>query len=193
MARGDGNGSMGRPPNNLPMTFDQMVASNEARKPKKSDRRAILEANKQEISSLVGSLADRLEEANRKPKVNLQDTERVKEICIQYIRSCEFTGTLPTLAGAELALGCSPSAFKTFKYRNPNHETTKWINAMRDHFAELLGQAALDGDVAAIPAIFTLKARYNWNDQPEIEAKDNNDTEDLSPDTIAEKYDDLPD
>ena len=194
MARGDGAGYKGRPPNNLPQTYDQMVASNEARKPKKSDRRSILEANKEEISSLVGDLARRLDEQERnKAKIDLRDTERVKAISMEYIRSCVFTGTLPTIAGVSLALGVAPDTLQAFGARSPTHETAKWIKTLKSHFADLLNQAALAGDVAPIPAIFTLKASYNWNDQPEQETKDNSETEDMSPDTIAAKYDDIPD
>lgn len=194
MARGDGAGYAGRPPNNLPQTFDQMVASNEERKPKMASRRAMIEANKSEISSLVSDLANRLEaQEQQTEKVNLRDTQRVKDISLQYLRSCEFTGTLPTMAGVALALGCVPVALNLFATRNPEHETAKWFRTLKSHFADLLNQAALAGDVAPIPAIFTLKASYNWNDQPEPEAKDNSDAEDLSPDAIAAKYEDLPD
>lgn len=186
--------SRGREPNNYPMTFEQMVESNEARKPKKSDRRAILEANKTEISMLVGDLAKRLEnQEETKTKVNLRDTERVKRISLEYIRSCQYTGTLPTMAGVSLALGCFSESLKVFILRNPGHETSQWFRVLKSHFADILNQAALAGDVAPIPAIFTLKASYNWNDQPEQEAKDNSETEDMTPDAIAAKYDDIPD
>ena len=193
MARGDGAGYVGRPPGNLPQTFNQMVESNEARKPKKGDRRAYIEANKEQISALVGDLANRLEQSEQRAKINLRDTERVKTISLEYIRSCQYTGTLPTLAGVSLALGCSEASLRTFKYNNPEHETAKWLSLLVKHFGEVLGQAALDGDVAPIPAIFTLKARYQWSDQVEPETKDNSGTEELSPDAIAAKYEDIPD
>ena len=192
MARGDGAGYKGRPPNNLPMTFEQMVELQEERKPKKSDRRAYIEANKEEISTLVGALANRIEASQRKPKVDLRDTERVKEITLQYIRACSVSGTLPTIAGTCLALGVHADSVRAFRMRNPTHETSKWFVELRNQFGELLSQAALQGDVSPVPAIFTLKARYMWNDQPEIEAKDNGEAEEMSADTIAAKYEDLP-
>ena len=192
----DWNGNDGRPPKNLPQTFDQMVASNEASKPKKSDRRSMIEANKFEIATLVGDLADRLETSERDKKdgikINLRDSDRVKEITLKYIRSCQFTGTLPTLTGCALACGYTGNSFAYFIKNNPEHETTKWLSELKRQFGELLNQAALAGDVAPIPAIFTLKASYNWNDQPVQETVDNSEAEDLSPDAIAAKYEDLP-
>ena len=189
-----GNQNSGRKPNNLPQTFEQMIASNEARKPKKKSRRDYIDENKAEISMLVGDLADRLEaqEANR-VKISLKDTESVKQITLTYIRSCQVTGTLPTQTGIALACGCDPYALDIFMRRNPDHSTTKWLKSIKAHFGDLLNRAALAGDVSPIPAIFTLKANYNWSDQPIQEAVDNSNTEELSPDAIAAKYDDMPD
>ena len=184
---------MGRPPERLPQTFEQMVASNEASKPKKWSRREIIEANKQEISDLIGDLADRLAEGSA-AKMDIRDTERVKSITQEYLRSCQYTGTLPTIAGLSLAMGYTQEGIIKFCNRNPNHETAKFWKMVKEHFADLLNQASLAGDVAPIPAIFTLKSNYGWNDQPEPVSRNNSDDmEDLSPETIAAKYDDLPD
>ena len=184
---------MGPTPENYPQTMEQMIASNEARKPKKYTRREIIESNKAEISALVADFANRLEDQEKqKTKVSLRDTERVKQITLNYVRSCQITGTLPTISGIALACGYAPDSFRNYMLRNPDSETTKWIREMKSHFAELLNQASLAGNVAAIPAIFTLKASYGWNDQPEPEAIDNT-GDDLSADAVAAKYDDLPD
>ena len=189
-----GNENSGVKPKNYPMTFEQMTAYNEASKPKKLSRREYIESNKADISMLVGDLASRLEEKEtNKDKASLKDTERIKDISLEYIRSCTVTGTLPTITGVALACGYAYRSFRAFMVKNPDHETTKWLYELKDHFAELLNQASLGGDVAPVPAIFTLKANYGWNDQPEIETKNNSEAEELTPDAIAAKYDDLPD
>ena len=184
----------GRPPNNYPMTMEQMVASNEALKPKKKSRREIIESHKDQISDLVGNLADQLEEAEKiRKKISLQDTPTVKDISLRYIRSCQITGTIPSLVGLSLALGVSPESLSQFMRLHKETESGKWFFELKGRFGDILGQSALDGSVAPIPAIFTLKANYGWRDDPEPEVRDNSNQEDLTPDAIAAKWQDLPD
>lgn len=183
----------GGQPKNLPQTTEQMLITNEQSKPKKYSRREMIEANKDTISALVGDLANRLEEAERcKERINLRDAEAVKDITLRYIRSCQISGVLPTLAGISLALGVTPSSLSAFCARNPETDTAKWIKMVKDHLGNLLAQAALDNAVAGIPAIFTLKANYGWRDDPEPEVQNNDGQEELTPDAIAAKYQDLP-
>ena len=153
----------------------------------------MIEANKDTISALVGDLASRLEQAEVREKVNLRDVDTVKAQTMLYIRSCQISGVLPTMAGIALALGVSPVGLSQFERRNPDAETTKWLKTVKDHFGNLLAQAALDNAVAGIPAIFTLKANYGWRDDPEPEVQNNDGQEELTPDAIAAKYQDLPD
>lgn len=184
-------------PKNYPMTMEQMLASNEERKPKKLSRRELLEANKATVQNIVDGLLCQLrqneEDARNGVKISLRDTQRVKDISLQYIESCKISGTLPTVTGVALALGITTDAIVKFRSRNPDHETTKWFMSLTENFGQIMMQAALDGAVAPVPAIFTAKARYGWRDDPEPEVKDNSDTEELSPDAIAAKYSDLPD
>lgn len=183
----------GRRPKNLPQTTEQMLITNEQNKPKKYTRREMIEANKDTITALVGDLADRLEEAERyKTKINLRDSEAVKDITLRYIRSCQISGVLPTMAGIALALGVTPVSLSAFMGRNPDEETSKWLKMVKDHFGALLAQAALDNAVAGIPAIFTLKANYGWRDDPEPEVQNNDGQEELTPDAIAAKWRELP-
>lgn len=184
----------GRPPKNYPQTTEEMIVSNEARKPKKYSRREIMESHKDQISDLVGDLADRLEEAERtKRKVYLQDIDTVKDISLRYIRSCQITGTLPTLSGLALALGVNTDALFRFIRVHSETESGRWFLELKSQFANILNQSALDGSVAPIPAIFTLKASYGWRDDPEPEVRNNDGQEDLTPDAIAAKWQDLPD
>ena len=178
----------------LPQTTQQMLVTNEASKPKKYSRREIIEANKDTISALVGNLADRLEEAEKYDrKIDLRDTEAVKDITLRYIRSCQISGVMPTMTGVSLALGCSAEHLSYFITHNPEQESAKWLRTVKQHFGDILGQASLDGAVAPIPAIFTLKANYGWKDDPEPEVQNNDGQEELTPDAIAAKYKDLPD
>lgn len=183
----------GMPPARYPQTLEQMMQSNEERKPKRPTRREMLEANKDSVSALVGQLASQLEQNEiEQRKISLNDTERVKDISLLYIRSCQASGCVPNLAGVALALGISRRALEYFKTRNPDHETSKWFNLLKEQFGETLMQAALDGAVAPIPAIFMAKANYGWRDDPEPEVQNNDGQEELSPDAIAAKWQDLP-
>ena len=184
---------MGRPPRSLPQTTEQMLVTNEQNKPKKYSRREMMEANKDTITALVGDLADRLEEAERcRTKISLGDAETVKAITLRYIRSCQISGVLPTMAGIALALGVSPNALVMYAKSHPESDTGKWLRMVKEHFGALLSQAALDNAVAPIPAIFTLKANYGWSDNPEPEVQNNDGQEELTPDAIAAKWQDLP-
>lgn len=177
----------------VPQTTQQMLITNEQHKPKKQSRREVIEANKDTISALVGSLADRLEAAERYDKrVNLRDTETVKDITLRYIRSCQISGVMPTMTGLSLAIGCSVEHMSRFMAKEPEQESAKWLRTVKQHFGDILGQASLDGAVAPIPAIFTLKANYGWRDDPEPEVQNNDGQEELSPDAIAAKWSDLP-
>ena len=182
----------GRPPKRNPQTTEEMIVSNEARKPKKYSRREIMESHKDQISDLVGDLADRLEEAERtKKKVYLQDVDTVKDISLRYIRSCQISGVLPTLTGLALALGVTSDSLFRFIRVHPETESGRWFAELKNQFANILNQSALDGSVAPIPAIFTLKASYGWRDDPEPEVQNNDGQEDLTPDAIAAKWQDL--
>ena len=184
---------MGRPPNNLPMTTEQMLAMNEERKPKKASRREVIEANKDTISSLVGNLADRLEEAERyENKISLRDAEAVKDITLRYLRSCQMSGVMPSLAGVALAIGVAPETLSRFMKNNAETDSGKWFWMVKSHFADIINQASMDGVIQPIPAIFTLKASYGWRDDPEPEVHNNDGAEELTPDAIAAKWKDLP-
>lgn len=177
----------------LPQTTHQMLVTNEQSKPKKYSRREIIEANKDTISALVGNLADRLEEAEKYDKrIDLRDTEAVKDITLRYIRSCQISGVMPTMTGLSLAIGCTVEHMSRFMAKNPDLDSAKWLRTVKQHFGDILGQASLDGAVAPIPAIFTLKANYGWRDDPEPEVQNNDGQEELTPDAIAAKWKDLP-
>ena len=184
---------MGQPPKNLPMTTEQMLSLNEDRKPKLQKRREAIEANKDTISSLVGNLADRLEEAERYDhKIALKDAEAVKDITLRYLRSCQISGTMPSMAGVALSLGVAPETLSRFMKNNAETDSGKWFWMIKSHFADIINQASLDGVIQPIPAIFTLKANYGWRDDPEPEVHNNDGTEELTPDAIAAKWKDLP-
>lgn len=184
----------GRPPNNYPQTMDQMLATNERMKPKRPSKRDLIEANKDTISSIVGDLADRLEEAERcSKKADMRDLPTIKDITLRYIRSCQISGTVPSMAGLSLAIGITPQSMSIYMKRHPDSETTKWLKTIKEHFGDLIGQSALNGSVAPVPAIFVLKSNYGWRDDPEPEVQNNDGSEELSPDAIAAKWSDLPD
>ena len=184
---------MSRQPKNLPQTTEQMLVTNEQQKPTFKKRREMLEANKDTVSNLIGNLADRLEEAEIREKINLRDVNTVKAQAMRYIRSCQISGVLPTMAGLALAFGVAAETLSRFMSAHPEEESAKWLIVVKQQFGDLVNQSALNGAVAPIPAIFTLKANYGWRDDPEPEVQNNDGREDLTPDAIAAKWKDLPD
>lgn len=177
---------------NLPQTTEQMLMTNEMSKPKKYSRREIIEANKDTISALVGNLADRLEAAEMTERIDIRDTETLKDQTLRYIRSCQISGVMPTMTGLALAIGYAVETVSRFMAQHPEHDSAKWLKLVKQNFGDILGQSALDGAVAPIPAIFTLKANYGWRDDPEPEVQNNDGQEELTPDAIAAKWKDLP-
>lgn len=170
-----------------------MLVTNEQSKPAFKKRREMLEANKDTVSNLIGNLADRLEEAEFTEKINLRDVNMVKAQAMRYIRSCQISGVLPTMAGLALAFGIAAETLSRFMSGHPEEESAKWLRVVKQQFGDLVNQSALNGAVAPIPAIFTLKANYGWRDDPEPEVQNNDGREDLTPDAIAAKWKDLPD
>lgn len=176
----------------LPQTTEQMLVTNEQRKPAHKKRREMLEANKDTVSDLVGNLAERLEEAEVREPINLRDVHAVKSQTMLYIRSCQISGVLPTMTGLALAIGVAVETLSRFIHGHPEEESAKWLRLVKQQFGDLLNQSALNGAVAPIPAIFTLKSNYGWRDDPEPEVQNNEGREDLTPDAIAAKWQDLP-
>ena len=164
---------------------------------KKRNRQAIykIEAtaiNQAAISDLVTEAAEGMARIASAEKVPLDNVKEVQIATGLYMQSCADKSMMPTMSGLAGALGYTRQALYIYIKRHGNTETAAWLQECSDRFGEIVMQAALSGNVSAIPAIFTVKARYGWRedqDLPLIEAGE----KELTTEEIMERYKDLPD
>ena len=152
------------------MSYSEMVEANEIRA---SSRMFSKDTdNGEKISTLVSNV--RREFATMPEKISLRDTEMVRRVTEQYLKSCDATGVLPSKIGLCRAYGCSRQAITDYMNNNPNHSTTDYLSIVFDAFNELLSNAALAGSVHPVYAIFLGKAVYGLRDNSSVEIKVSN-------------------
>lgn len=160
-----------------------------------------IEATTARVGALIAQAADDMDRTINGVKVPLNDIQRVRDVGAAYMRDCAVSGTLPTVRGCAARLGVSRNALYDAVKRHPNSEFASWLEDFSDMCGELTMQAALEGTVAAVPAIFVAKSRYQWREAPaQIELGPINplmdgyhgDTDEIAK-TIAAKYTELPD
>ena len=123
-----------------------------------------LAANAAQLSDVVALAADEMRMTNSAEKVPLSDLKRIGEVAEDYLTECSTRGILPTVRGVAARLGVSRQALYDAAARKPGGPLDGWLKDFSDLCGELTMQAALSGTVAAIPAIFTTKARYGWRE-----------------------------
>ena len=162
-------------------------------------RSQTLSENAARVSTLVSMAASDMERATGGEKIPLNDLDRVRETSTAYLRECADNGVLPTVRGCAARLGCSRQALYDIVKRRPDGEFARWLEDFSDVCGELTMAAALEGTVAAVPAIFTAKARYSWREAPaQLEVGPINPLTGTSgepgelADAIAAKYSELP-
>lgn len=127
-------------------------------------REQTLSTNSARVSELVGMAAQDMALVNGGEKIPLSDLKRIREAASAYLDKCAMSGTLPSVRGCAAAIGVTRQALYTAARRNPDGELSQWLEDFSDICGELTMQAALEGVVAAVPAIFTAKARYGWRE-----------------------------
>lgn len=119
------------------------------------------------IAEIVNVIGDDVMKERR--KVNLRDTETVKEIAQEYVKSCQRSILLPSKAGLSRALGYSRKGLYLFMRDNVGHPTEEFLSILFDAFSEAYDVAAMGGAIQQVYAIFTQKAQYGLVDNPERE------------------------
>ena len=166
-ALGNGGGSA---PAHFPQTPEEISAVNKVRALTKAYRNKKNTESTEAISNLIGKGMENLAYASVVGKINLLDTERVKEQSMVYLNTCMEDGILPDWQSFCLSLGYSRSGVLNYMKRMENDDPTKeWLNMMRDTMSSMLSQAALGGDVNTIFAIFQQKAMYGWQETSKVE------------------------
>ena len=166
-ALGAGGGSA---PKNLPQTPDEIHALNAIREKTKVYKTKKNEESAKVISSLIAKGMENLAYSQTVGKINLLDTDRLKEQSMIYLNACMEDGVLPDFQSFCLSLGYSRSGVQNFiKRTEEDNPSREWLVMMRDTFSSMLAQAALGGDVNTIFAIFQQKAMYGWQETSKVE------------------------
>ena len=147
----------------------------------------------EKVAVVVNEIAGQVLDAPQ--RILLTDTETVKRVTSEYLRSCARTGILPSKVGLARGLGCSRQALDSFVQHNPDHNTTVFLQIAFDAFSEILTMGSLVGANHPIVGIFVLKSLYGWRDNADIpEAISGGPLgNELSTEEILRKYSDLPD
>lgn len=160
----------GSTPKNFPQTPEEISEVNKVRALTKAYRNKKNTESAEAISNLIGKGMENLAYASVVGKINLLDTDRVKQQSMIYLNTCMEDGILPDWQSYCLSLGYSRSGVLAYMKRNEDSDPTKeWLNMMRDTMSSMLSQAALGGDVNTIFAIFQQKAMYGWQETSKVE------------------------
>ena len=166
-ALGDGGGST---PKLFPQTPEEISKVNQVRALTKAYKKTKGEESKKVIQGLIAQGMENLAFAEARGKMNLLDTERLKEQSMIYLQTCMEDGVLPDFQSFCLSLGYSRSGVGNFiKRTEEDNPSREWLVMMRDTFSSMLAQAALGGDVNTIFAIFQQKAMYGWQETSKVE------------------------
>ena len=114
-----------------------------------------------------------LHDVERRGKVDLHDTGRVKEITADYLTRCRDDGAIPTVMGLAASLGISRRWLNMFMSENPGHATTAFLDIYKELSADAIAQAGLGRFISETLSIFILKNCNGWADRIEIEATPN--------------------
>lgn len=160
---------------NNPEDLGAMLESNEERKCGRLYRVESQQFAESRISDLVhASIKDLAALADGKQKISLGDTTALKERTIIYLRACESSGVLPSVAGLCRSLGCTRSGFYDYLNRNPDSPSGEWLALFQDVCSDLLATSALRGDVQPVVSIFLEEASYGMRETVEVIARSDN-------------------
>lgn len=124
---------------------------------------------------------------NGPEKIPLNDMELVKTATEAYLIDCAGHGIMPSVRGCASFFGVSRNAVYDYARKHPGSAFSEWLENFSDLCGELLMQAAVEGTASAIPAIFTVKARYGWRENDDVPLREIRERE-LTPEEIATKY-----
>ena len=122
------------------------------------------EINAAGLSGVVARAADALEKRHTVERVNLGDMNEVYKRTVEYLRDCSAHSELPDVAHLAAWFGYSRRGLYQYADRHPESGFAGFLKDVSDDFGAVTMQAAMNGFVATIPAIFSTKARYGWTE-----------------------------
>lgn len=155
-------------PKHNPMSRSELAEYGAEKRQSKLYRAETAAFSDQQISELVQRTARELDAA--RAKINLSDTETVREVTQEYLSACVDTSTVPSISGLCRALGCSRTAFYHIVNTRTPRETADFFETVHDAFSDVLAEASLRGAVQPVVAIFLQKALFGHSEKVEIVA-----------------------
>ena len=135
------------------------------------------------VSAIVSNLAAEL--ANLPQKIDLRDTEKVKDVIVAYTDACARAGTMPNKTGACRAMGLTRSGVDWYIHHHSEDPSAEYLSMVFDSYAEALSASSLAGATHPIVGIFLLKSVSGYRDTVSIEAPPAKDPLGEKPDIAA--------
>ena len=131
------------------------------------------------------------------PKIDMQDPQQVQQRVFEYFQLCADHDMKPGVAAVGLALGMDRRRLWEINTDQPNQpnipQESKEIIKQVYNSLEILWESYMqNGKVNPVSGIFIGKNNFGYKDQQEYVVTPNTMGEDVSPDVIQAKYDELP-
>jgi len=180
---------------NKPQTQNEMIKAAASSKDTRLYKAQTLEVSDERIRQTLERVNADLEHIRVSDLLSLNDTQRVYDSCIAYMKACEAAASMPQLTGLARSMGLTRQALWDFRKRNPEHKTTQILAIFQDAMHEVLTDNALQNNVNAVMAIFVSKAVYGLQDKNvlEIAPYDNGNADIIPADRLIAEAENLPD
>ena len=176
------------------MSMKEMVESQKQKKLSSSIYKVkAIEATDNAISQTVTRALQEIDLIDKGGKIDLGNIGLVKAISKRYLKACADSSTFPTMSGFARVMGCSRQALEYWMKNKPTSDTAKWLEIMRDLFADVLAEGALRNNANPIVSIFILKSRFGLKDNQPAETApyDGQEEDSMSTNEIIRKYGEL--
>lgn len=178
-----------------PMTQNEIIAmTKEKRSSSKLYKAEVKEINDESISRSIQKAVSVMHMSEKVGKIDLNDTEREKQIVGVYIESCINESIVPSITDIACCLGHTRRNLYYYMRTNPNSNTGRFLLQIHDIIANTLADNALKGNVNPIVGIFILKSLYGFREADETVLdimNGNGDDGGMTMEQLREKYKNL--
>jgi hypothetical protein len=126
------------------------------------------ETKREDIAAIVQAGCENLIVGMTRPKVNRNNLEEVQERTIEYLKRCIEAGRMPTMEGWAVFMGIGRTALFNWINDQSIPQTRDFLVRVRDSFAAMNAEAALDRKIDAVTWIFYSKNFYGMVDKSEV-------------------------